>query len=255
MRTRSCARSISGRLISCSPRGAECPAVKIRCTTSSTPSTRSGSSSALGDPVGDMRGRDLLLGPRDSGRHRGLADQERARDLPRRQTADHSQRQRDPRIHRQCGVAAGEDQPQPIVAEFGVIVDRGDDLLRQQIGQCPFGGGASATDVESAVARGCGEPRPGTGRDAALPPHPQGRGVRVLHALLGRPEVGRHSGGRGQHEGPLATMRIRHRGGDLRAGRHCQASTRIGRTSTPPNGAGTSLAIEIASSRSAASMT
>ena len=81
-------------------------------------------------------------------------------------------------------------------------------------------------------------------------------GIGVLDALLGQVDVPGDAHRRGEHEGPLATVRVGD--GGLDRGVHrapaAQSSGRIGRTSTPPNGAGISLARAMASSRSAASM-
>ena len=48
--------------------------------------------------------------------------QEGLRDLLRRQAADLSQRQRDLRIGRQRGVAAGEDQPQAVIGDARIVI-------------------------------------------------------------------------------------------------------------------------------------
>ena len=56
-----------------------------------------------------------LLRPRDALRHRRLVDEERARDLGRRQAADRAQRQRDRRCRRQRRMAAHEEHGQRVV--------------------------------------------------------------------------------------------------------------------------------------------
>ena len=82
--------------------------------------------------VGDAGVADLGLGAHDALGQRGRRGQEGARDLLGRETADLPQRQRDARFRRQGGVAAGEDQPQPVVLDalvvpfflvLGVVVD------------------------------------------------------------------------------------------------------------------------------------
>jgi hypothetical protein len=70
-----------------------------------------------GDPVGDAGGGDLLLGTGDPGGHGRLAGQERVRDLGGSQPAQQPQSERDPRVHGERGVAAGEDQPQPVIGD------------------------------------------------------------------------------------------------------------------------------------------
>ena len=59
--------------------------------------------------VRDVRGGDLALGAHEALGHRGLGDEEGARDLRRGQAAEGAQRQRDAGVHRQRGVTAGED--------------------------------------------------------------------------------------------------------------------------------------------------
>ena len=71
----------------------------------------------LGDPVGDLRGLDLLLRAGDPLGHRGLRDEERLRDLGHGQAAEQPQGQRHPGLRRERRVAAGEDQPEPVVLD------------------------------------------------------------------------------------------------------------------------------------------
>ena len=87
----------------------------------STASRRSGSSAALGHPVGDPGRRDLLLGPGHPGRHRRLRDQEGLRDLGGGQPADQPQGERDLGLPGQGGVAAGEHEPEPVVGDHVVL--------------------------------------------------------------------------------------------------------------------------------------
>jgi len=72
----------------------------------------------------------------------------------------------------------------------------------------------------------------------------------VLDALFGLVDVGGDAHRRGEHEGPLTTVRVVHRGADRRIDGHGLAQSRVlmGRTSTPPKGAGTALAMARASS-------
>ncbi len=60
-----------------------------------------------------------------------------------------------------------------------------------------------------------GQPRAGVGRDAVARPPRERAGVGVLHALLGEVQVAGHAHRRGEHECPLATVRVGDRGGDL----------------------------------------
>jgi hypothetical protein len=68
--------------------------------------------------VRDAGRRDLLLGAGDAGRHGGLADEERTCHLRRRESAQQPQRQGHLRALRQGGMAAREDQPQPVVRDL-----------------------------------------------------------------------------------------------------------------------------------------
>ena len=78
---------------------------------------RAGRSSDEGNPVGDPGRLDLGLRAGDPLTHGGLWHQEGAGDLGDGQPADQAQRQRDPGLHRQGRVAAGEDQPEPVVLD------------------------------------------------------------------------------------------------------------------------------------------
>ena len=122
MRARSSARSARSTRTSASPDGAVWPVVDSRCTTVSTASRRGGESSGAGTTYGMPRGGDLLLGPRHPRRHRRLADQERVRDVGGRHAAHEPQRQRHLRLARQRRVAAGEDEPQPVVGDHVVVL-------------------------------------------------------------------------------------------------------------------------------------
>ena len=187
---------------------------------------RSGSSAAGGHPVRDAGRGDLLLRPGDPGGHRRLADQEGARDLGRGQPAQQPQGQRDLRLDGERRVAAGEDQPQPVVGDTSSARPR------------PTAGSASSVDA-AAAALACsvasrrsrssarcradgGQPgrRAGAGCRRS-PPRGQRLGVGVLDALLGEVEVAGDAHRRGEHEGPLATVRVGDRGGDRwQPGRH-----------------------------------
>ena len=208
-----------------------------------------------GHAIRDPSGGDLLLRAGDPRGHRRLADEERAGDLGRGQAAHHPQGQRDASLQGQRRVAAAEDQAEPVVGEVdgvGLVRRR---LLREQPGKRVPRGRRPSSQVQRTPAGSGGEPGARVGRyPPRVPGRERGR-VRVLHRFLGDVPVGRDPSGGGQHESPLTPVRIGDGRGDLRAGRAGQLSTRMGRTSTPPNGAGTSFAIASASSRSAASIT
>ena len=131
------------------------------------------------------------------------------------------------------------------------------DLLVEQQRQRAAQRGVTAQQVHAAAPGDRREPGAGIGGHAARSPRRQRPRVRVLHALLGEVEVARDAHRRGEHEGPLATVRVGDRSGNGRVRGHArlrQSNTRTGRTSTPPNRAGTCLATAMASSRSAASI-
>ena len=68
--------------------------------------------------VRNARVADLRLRAYEPLRHRGRRHQERARDLVRLEPAERPERERDLRLDRQRRVAAGEDQPEPIVRDL-----------------------------------------------------------------------------------------------------------------------------------------
>ena len=124
-------------------------------------------------------------------------------------------------------MAAGEDQPQPVVREPDSPASPGPasvvlDEQRQRPAQRRLAAGAGRG--RGAARRG--QPGAGLRRDAALRPGREGRGVRVLDALLGEVEVAGDAHRRGEHEGPLATVRVGHRRGDAGSRRHRSALSR-----------------------------
>jgi hypothetical protein len=185
--------------------------------------------------VRDARRGDLLLRPGQPRRHGGLADQERVRHVRCRHPAHQPQRERDLRLPRQRGVAAGEDQPQPVVADHVGLGFRGRLLRLQQQRQLGLEGLPAAHDVERLAPRDRRQPRPRPVRDTVARPRPQRLHVRVLHRLLGRVQVARHAHRRGEHEGPLAAVRV---GDRVLDGAQLSSTTWksiSGRTSTPPS--------------------
>ena len=73
-----------------------------------------------GDAIRDPRVPDLALGADQPLGHRRLRHQERVRDLRGRESAQQSERQRHLGVQRERGVAAREDQTEPVVAH-GVL--------------------------------------------------------------------------------------------------------------------------------------
>src|SRR5206468_1542928 len=77
-------------------------------------------------PIRDASRLDLGLRAGDSLPHCWLLHQESTGDLGHGQTTDHAQRERNAGLHGERRVAAGEDQPEPLVlddvARFGWVV-------------------------------------------------------------------------------------------------------------------------------------
>jgi hypothetical protein len=133
-------------------------------------------------------------------------------------------------------VTAGEDQPQPLVrhdvlrilSERFVHAGRLQDHLvnrllefdqQRQLGAERL---LAPQRVHSpALGRG-GEPGGRVLWDAVAGPGDQRLGVRLLHALLAQVEIARDAHRRGQHQGPLATVRVGDRFFDQR--RHAFSS-------------------------------
>ena len=210
-----------------------------------------------GHPVGDAGPGDLLLGPGDPRRHGRLTDQEGPGHLGGAQAAHQAERQGHLRGQRQRRVAAGEDEPQPVVADLvGLVLarPRGRASVDEQRPR-PAQRGLPAEKVEGVAAGDGGQPGSRPGRHPGAGPDRQGLGVGVLHALLGQVEIGGHPRRRRDHEGPLVAVGLSDGGDDRGVRDHQlrQSKTRIGRTSTPPARVGISLARASASSRSAAS--
>ena len=196
-----------------------------------------------------------------------LADQEGAGHLGRGQAAHQPQRERHLRRPVERGVAAGHDQPQPVVRDLVLrpVVDESRtrlDVVLDQQRQVAVLHAPVADDVQRPPLRRGGEPGARPRRDAAARPVGERGGEGVLHALLGDVEVARDAHRRGEHEGPLATVRVGDRGRDGRGvpGGHpvgvppAQSKDMTGRTSTPPKRAGHVFATASAVSRSGASI-
>ncbi len=145
------------------------------------------------DAVRDPGRADLPLRADDPLGHRGLGDEEGVRDLAGRQAPQRLQRERHAGVHRQRRVAAGEDQPKPVVrdpAHVGLVSPEG--LERGQPGQGlrPLAEGALPPEaIDRAVAGGRDDPGPGAVGEAPLGPGPQGLRERLLDRLLRQVEV------------------------------------------------------------------
>ena len=196
------------------------------------------------DPVRDVRVGDLALRAHDPLAHRRLGDEEGASDLAGRQAAERPQRERHARRHVERRVAAGEDQPQPVVDDRALVV-HGRLLMAGLLQPCQLGqalgavgdGPVPAQAIDRAPPGGGGDPCPRVGRDAVAPPHGDRPLEGVLDRVLGELEVADLADERGQHHRPLVAKRARDRGRDgvarLRGAGHVRSLTSSSVTSTP----------------------
>jgi hypothetical protein len=196
----------------------------------------------LGHPVGDVGVADLPLGPDDSLGDGRFVGEERPGYLFGGQAAESAQRESDPCLEREGGMAAGEDEPQPVIADgLGVEVEvvfcegghRAGDLR-----QFPGAGCLTAQAVQGFSASRGNEPRRGAGWDAFGPCRCRGY-PGFLERVLGEVEIAQHADERGQRRRVVP--------GEQRsegfAGRHHAPST-MARTSTAPVRAAGSFAAQ-----------
>ena len=142
-------------------------------------------------------------------------------------------------------MAAGEDEPQPVVDDHLVLLQRALgtgrhlDVVADELGEPGPHAGLPAYAVDGPPARGRGQPGPRPVGSAALAPRLERGDERLLGALLGRGDVtaeqARHGG---EDEAPLGAVRLLDGGSDVGALRHPvgrqerQPVGWIGRTST-----------------------
>jgi hypothetical protein len=199
-------------------------------------------------PEGDPGGLDLALGPHQPLGHGRLGDQEGAGDLAGGQAAERPQGEGDLRLGGQRGVAAGEDELQPLVGKrrrVHLFLRRLRHLQQAGLG----GQGAVAADaVDGAVARGGHQPGARVGGGPVLGPALRGDREGLLGGFLGEVEVAEEADHRSQHTSPLVAE-------DLLEGGYQYVS--LGRISMAPprRAAGIRVASSIAASRSSASRT
>jgi hypothetical protein len=208
----------------------------MRYTTASTPRIRSSSRSSVERDPGVA---DLAPCAQQPGGHRRLGDEEGAGGLRRAQAAERFEGKRHARGQRQRGVAAREQQPQPVVGEGGVVVHRGV-VGGARRGAVSAGEGLERADplversgaaqpVDRAPPRRDGQPGGGHGRHAVAWPRGHGDGVRVLQGVLGQREVAAElAGQRRQDAGAVLA------GGPLELTGGRQSKDMTGRTSTEP---------------------
>ncbi len=138
---------------------------------------------------------DLPLGAHEALGHRRLRDQERVRDLRRRQAYDLAQGQRHPRVRGERRMTAGEDEREPVVGDraHALVVHRQRFETGEQL-RLPGEDAVTPDPVDCAVARGRDHPGAGVGgRPVARPAFERG-GERILHRVLGEGEVAEDTG-------------------------------------------------------------
>ena len=126
-----------------------------------------------GHPVGDAGRLHLALGPHEPLVHRRLGGQERPGDLGHLEAADGPEGERHPGLEGEGGVAAGEEQAEPVVGDAAAVVAvvvgrRGVVVVAHECFEVLEGGlvgGAGA-----AAAEGVDRPPPGDGGQPAAGP-------------------------------------------------------------------------------------
>ena len=131
------------------------------------------------------------------------------RDLFGREAADLAQRQRHLRIRRQRRMAAGENQPQPVVldvlaVELCGIIGEGVDLLGDIVERVEPGAPADAVDGLEAAGRN--QPRPRIGGHAIARPLLERGAESVVQRLFGEVEVAEQADQRGEDAARLGAV-------------------------------------------------
>ena len=141
------------------------------------------------DPIRDVGGLDLVLGPDESLGHRRFGDQEGPGHLGRGQATEQPQRQGDLRLGRERRVAAREDQAESVVLHGpGLLSCR----LVRELDHLPeeFATARLAAEViDGSISGGRRDPATGVRRQAVGGPLPQGEGERLLDRVLGEIDV------------------------------------------------------------------
>ena len=148
--------------------------------------------------VGDPRVTDLALGPDETLGHGRLRDQERVRDLRGGQAAEQPEGQRDLGGRAERGMAAGEQQPEPVVAHGPLLGGFGARCFLAGLEQGGLGVPAgprrfAAQPVDGLIPGGGDDPAGRAGRQAAGRPARRGAGEGVLDRVLGDVDVAEHA--------------------------------------------------------------
>ena len=217
MRARPIALSTRSRRTSCAPTGAVWPVVKIRWTTSRTAPTRSASWSGAGTRYG-MRAAAIFFLARVI-RAAMVAPAPGTRGPPRRWTGRRPAAASARPGHR--GTSAGWQQVKTSRRRSSSARPSSGPGIDCSVAPAAAARGAAPTPGAARPAPGCGRSvvsqAPGRSGMPVRGPGLQRLGVRVLGALLRQVEVPGQARRRGEHPGPLATVRLRDRRDDLGA--------------------------------------
>ncbi len=159
-------------------------------------------------PVRDPSRLDLGLRAGDALLHGGPLHQERAGDLGHGQAAHHAQRQRHPRLHRQRRMAAGEDQPEPVVVDGAQRFRRGGVVHELRCFVLVVAFVLAPDPVDGLAVGGGGQPGARVGRQAVGPPPLDCGRERLGRRLLGDVEIAETPGQGGDHPGPLLAVSL-----------------------------------------------
>ena len=147
----------------------------------------------LGHLIGQAGVADLGLGAHDALGERGSAGEEGAGDLLGGEPAHFAERQRDLRVGRERRMAAGEDEPEPVVLDRLIV--RSHHLLglsREPLGDLVARGieaGIPADAVDRLEAAGGHQPRPRVPWHAVARPLLGGSDEGVVERFLGALEI------------------------------------------------------------------
>lgn len=170
-------------------------------------------------PVRDRGGADLAFHPDEALRHGRFGNQERAGDLRGAEPGERAQRERHLCFERERGMAAGEDEPEPVVldpAVFAVSTVDGCWFVRdrqpRRFPEFARSRGGAPDPVDGTVAGGGGEPCSGVLGHAVARPGAHGERECVLGAFLGQVPVAGDADEGGHDGAPLVAERLRDRG-------------------------------------------
>ncbi len=186
-----------------------------------------------GDFEPDARVPYLAFGADQALRQRGFGYEEGRRDLFRRQPGHEPQRERDPDLEGERGVAACEDQPEPVVAQRprsrDLVVHGSLLCFRRDLAEhlrVDGDGGALAVGVDRLAPGGHHEPAARIGRDAVAP-RDRGGGEGLGGRVLSRLQVTEPPGQRRDYGAPFLPERVLEFGAHrLRAAPAARASPR-----------------------------